>query len=65
MAKFSRLALQELLADLETPTKVELLVTGELNDGNLLEGIDIIKLIEKTPRSKQLRSGKLTQLRKP
>ncbi|MHC4070054.1 MAG: hypothetical protein ACYSR8_10870 [Planctomycetota bacterium] len=65
MAKFSRSALQELLTDLETPTTVELLVSGELNDGTIFEGTDTIKLIKKNPRSKQLRSGKLTSLRKP
>jgi hypothetical protein len=64
MAKFSRPALQQILLDLETPTYVELLVSGQLNDGNLFEGTDTIRLIEKTPRSKKLRSGKLAPLRK-
>jgi probable HAF family extracellular repeat protein len=47
MAKFSRSALQEMLAELETPTQVELLVTGELADGTIFEGTDTIKVIDK------------------
>ena len=47
MAKFSRAALQEMLAELETPTQVELLVTGELVDGTRFEGTDVIKVIDK------------------
>jgi hypothetical protein len=47
MAKFSRSALQEILADLETPIQVELLVTGELIDGTIFEGTDTIKVINK------------------
>ncbi|MHC4913217.1 MAG: TolB-like translocation protein, partial [Planctomycetota bacterium] len=38
MAKFSRSALRDLLSDLETPTTVELLVSGQLNDGTPFEG---------------------------
>jgi hypothetical protein len=64
MAKFSRPALQQILLDLETPTDVELLVSGRLNDGTFFEGTDTIKLIEKTTRSRQRRSGKLATLRK-
>ena len=47
MAKFDRSALQEMLAELETPTQVELLVTGELIDGTIFEGTDTIKVIDK------------------
>ena len=47
MAKFSRSALQEMLAELETPIQVELLVTGELIDGTIFEGTDTIKVIDK------------------
>lgn len=47
MAKFSRSALQEMLAELETPTQIELLVTGELTDGTKFEGTDTIKVIDK------------------
>jgi hypothetical protein len=50
VAKFSRLALQELLADLETPTKVELVVSGELNDGTIFQGTDTIRVIDKGKR---------------
>jgi formylglycine-generating enzyme required for sulfatase activity len=64
MAKFSRSALQEILADLEIPTDVELLVSGRLNDGTFFEGTDTIRLIEKTTRSRRRLSGKLAPLRK-
>ena len=47
MAKFSRSALQEILAELETPIQVELLVTGELIDGTIFEGTDTVKVIDK------------------
>jgi hypothetical protein len=47
MATFSRSALQESFDDLETLTKVELLVTGELTDGMPFEGTDTIRLIDK------------------
>jgi len=47
MVKFSRSAVQEMLADLETPAEVELLVSGELADGTFFEGTDTIRVIEK------------------
>ncbi|MHC4501169.1 MAG: choice-of-anchor Q domain-containing protein, partial [Planctomycetota bacterium] len=47
MAKFSRPALQQLLADLGTPTTVELLVSGQLIDGTPFEGTDTIRVIGK------------------
>ncbi|UCF42393.1 MAG: right-handed parallel beta-helix repeat-containing protein [Planctomycetota bacterium] len=50
MSKFSRSALQELLADLETPTTVELFVSGQLSDGTLFEGTDVIKVLNKARR---------------
>jgi hypothetical protein len=45
VAKFSRGAVQELLADLDTPTTVELLVSGQLNDGTIFEGTDTIRIV--------------------
>jgi hypothetical protein len=47
MVKFSRPALQGILADLDTPAEVELLVSGELSDGSIFEGTDIIRVIDK------------------
>ena len=47
MAKFSRSALQEMLADLDTLGEVELLVSGELIDGTKFEGTDVITVIDK------------------
>jgi hypothetical protein len=47
MAKFSRQALQQLLVDLETPTTVELLISGQLNDATPFEGTDTIRVINK------------------
>jgi hypothetical protein len=59
VAKFSRPDLRELLADLETPTTVELLVSGQLNNGTLFEGTDTIRVIDrrrkKPPRTSILR----------
>jgi len=52
MAKFSRSALQEVLADLETPSEVELTVSGELVDGTVFEGTDTIKVIDKGRKKK-------------
>jgi formylglycine-generating enzyme required for sulfatase activity len=50
MVKFSRSALQELLADIETPAEVELVVSGELSDGTIFEGTDTIRVIDKGKR---------------
>ena len=47
MVKFSRQALQQILADLETPAEAELLVTGQLTDGTIFEGTDTITVINK------------------
>jgi hypothetical protein len=55
IVKFSRSALRQILADLETPTKVELIVTGQLKDDTRFEGIDTIRIINKG-RKKQPRS---------
>ncbi|UCF42466.1 MAG: hypothetical protein JSV99_07635 [Planctomycetota bacterium] len=49
-AKFSRTAVQEALAELETPAEVELLVSGKLGDGTIFEGTDTIKVIDKGVR---------------
>ncbi|UCF43562.1 MAG: hypothetical protein JSV99_01140 [Planctomycetota bacterium] len=51
VARFSRPALQELLADLDTPTTVELLISGQLKDRTLFEGTDTIRLIDR-PRKR-------------
>jgi len=48
MAKFDRSAVQEMLAELQTPAEVELLVTGELTNGTIFEGTDTIRVIDKT-----------------
>jgi hypothetical protein len=59
MAKFSRSTLQQILVDLETPTTVELLVSGQLTDGTTFEGTYTIRLIDrarkKPPRPAILR----------
>ncbi len=47
VAKFSRSALQELLADIDTPATVDLLVSGQLNDDTSFEGTDTIRLTDK------------------
>jgi hypothetical protein len=47
MVKFSRSALQQILADLDTPAEAELLVTGQLTDGTIFEGTDTITVIDK------------------
>jgi len=47
MVKFSRSALQQILAELDTPVKAELLVTGQLTDGTIFEGTDTITVIDK------------------
>jgi predicted outer membrane repeat protein len=62
IAKFSRSAIQEVLADLETPAEVELLVSGQLKDGTPFEGTDIIRVIDK--RSKKKSSLDAAKLRR-
>jgi len=47
MVKFSRSALQQILAELDTPAEAELLVTGQLTDGTIFEGTDTITVIDK------------------
>ena len=47
IVKFSRSALQQILADLQTPAEAELLVTGQLTDGTIFEGTDTITVINK------------------
>jgi hypothetical protein len=47
MVKFSRSALQQILADLDTPAEAEILVTGQLTDGTIFEGTDTITVINK------------------
>jgi len=64
IAKFSRPALQDMLVDLETPTRAELIVSGRLNDGTRFEGIDTVRVINRA-RSKKLRSVKLKPRGKP
>jgi hypothetical protein len=51
VAKFSRRTVKEMLAELETPAEVELLVTGELSDGTIFEGTDTIRAIDKGRKS--------------
>ena len=52
MVKFSRPALQEILADLDTPAEAALLVTGQLTDGTTFEGADTITVIDKAGKEK-------------
>jgi hypothetical protein len=63
VAKFSRSAVQEMLADLETPTKVELLVSGQLNDGTTFEGLDIIRVIDKHSKNSLSRGSMVRRIR--
>jgi len=65
IAKFSRPALRELLADLEPPTDVELLVSGQLNDATPFEGTDTIRLIGKALRKKPPRPAILKRKPQP
>jgi hypothetical protein len=54
MAKFSRSALQEILSEVETPSQVELVVSGELSDGTIFEGTNTIRVIDKGKRRNTL-----------
>jgi hypothetical protein len=49
-AKFSRRAVKEILAELEKPAEVELVVSGELGDGTIFEGTDTVRVIDKGKR---------------
>jgi hypothetical protein len=56
MSKFSRSALQQILSDLQTPTTVELLVSGQLNDATTFEGTDTIGVIDRPRKGKSTRA---------
>jgi hypothetical protein len=58
VAKFSRSALQQILADVETPTTVELLLSGQLNDATLFEGTDTIRIINRAPEKNSPRPAR-------
>jgi hypothetical protein len=53
IAKFSFLAIQEILVGLQTPTEVELLVTGELNNGRRFQGTDVVRVVDKRRQKQQ------------
>ena len=56
VVKFSRSAVKKMLAELEPPAEVELLVSGELSDGTIFEGADTIRVIDKGRRRNNLPS---------
>ncbi|MHC4912555.1 MAG: hypothetical protein ACYTE5_06065 [Planctomycetota bacterium] len=66
VAKFSRGAVKEMLAELETPAEVELVVSGELGDGTIFEGTDTIRVIDKGKRRNNLagRAGRRVILKR-
>jgi hypothetical protein len=66
MAKFRRGAVQELLSEVETPSQVELVVSGELSDGTIFEGMDTIRVIDKGKRRNNLpgRAGRRVILKR-
>ncbi|UCC23488.1 MAG: hypothetical protein JSW23_05405, partial [Planctomycetota bacterium] len=46
VAKFSRREVQEMLGEVEKPSEVDLVVSGELSDGTVFEGTDTIRVID-------------------
>ncbi|GAG26810.1 unnamed protein product, partial [marine sediment metagenome] len=50
MAKFSRPEVREMLIEPESLGQVELTISGELTDGTLFEGTDVIRVIDKGGR---------------
>jgi hypothetical protein len=66
VAKFSRRDVQEMLGEVETPSQVELVVSGELSDGTIFEGTDTIRVIDKGKRRNNLpgRAGRRVILKR-
>jgi hypothetical protein len=66
VAKFSRRVINEKLAELETPSQVELVVSGELSDGTIFQGTDTIRVIDKGKRGNNLpgRAGRRVILKR-
>ncbi|UCC22505.1 MAG: hypothetical protein JSW23_00060 [Planctomycetota bacterium] len=56
VVKFSRKAVQEVLGEVETPSQLELVVSGELSDESIFEGADVVRVIDKG-RKKQIGAG--------